>query len=270
MGKLAWGGAGAGVVSGAVLVACVGSVASTTPDAGTFDSGAFDAGHTSTDAGGADASSGDVAVPDSAGPVDGASPPPPEAGPTITVDFASGVDWPSFNGDLNGPIGASLGNARAVCVSPGVPANCAANAVVYRSSGAGWTATVDAPNATWVWRGDVIATGLADLQFAIFQKTFTLGVNPAGTIQIAADDFVAVRVNGTLVGSTGSLTDPSIAYQGQSTALRLDLGAYLKVGANTIAVIAQNGPQSFAGCGSPCTFQQNTGGVLFSGSLSSH
>jgi hypothetical protein len=232
-------------VAAAALCACGGAVAEPPPALGAHDDsydGVSDARPPSTDSG--------------------------RVGATV-IQFASGTDWPSFNGDLDGPVGASVGHARAVCVSPGVPANCAADAVVFRTSGVGWTATVDAPNAAWIWRGDVTPTGQADLQFAVFQKTFTLGANPTGSIQVAADDLVSVRVNGVLVGSAGSLTDPNVAYQAQLTATTLDLGSFLAEGANTLTIVAQNGPASFAGCGTPCTFQQNLAGVLFGGSLSS-
>jgi hypothetical protein len=252
MRKLVFVGVGAAVAFGCVLVACVSSSSSPSRDAGTFDSGVFDAGNandTGNDSAASPGDSGDAS--------------------TITLTFASGTDWPSFDGDLGGSDGGSLGNAKTVCVAPGVPPSCPPGSVDYRDGGGGWTATVTAPGAVWIWRGDVVATGLSDLQFAVFEKTFTLGAHPSGTIQIAADDFVEVRVNGAVVGSAGSLTDAGAAFQGQSTATTLDLGPYLEIGTNTVTVVAQNGPQSYAGCATPCTFQENTAGVLFGGTLTS-
>src|SRR5215813_10134613 len=187
-----------------------------------------------------------------------------------TQTFASGEDWPSYDGTLDGPQGASLGNARAVCVVATAPANCPTDALVYRSSGAGWSATPsEAPSALWIWRADVSRDALSDLQLAVFQKTFTLGTSPHGSIQVAADDFVEVRVNGTVVGSAGSVTDEATAFAGQSAVTTLDLTVALHAGANTITVIAQNGPQSFGGCAAPCTYAVNTAGAIFGGTLTS-
>jgi len=185
--------------------------------------------------------------------------------------FASGADWPSFDGDLGGAHGASLGNAKAVCVSPSVPASCPTGGLAFRTSGAGWNATVTAaPGAIWIWRGDVSPSGLSDLQFAVFEKTFTLGASPSGTIQVAADDFVEVRVNGSVAGSAGSVTDETVAYSGQSAVTTFDLGPLLQAGENTITIIAQNGPQAFGSCATPCPFTVNMAGVVFGGVLSWH
>jgi hypothetical protein len=189
----------------------------------------------------------------------------------VTLPFASGADWGWFGGDLDGADGGSLGTAVDVCVTPSVPANCPTDAVIYETSGSGWGANITPiPGARWIWRGDVTSTAIADLQFAVFQKTFVLGAAPAGTIQIAADDYAEVRVNGNTVGSTGSVTDESAAFQAQSSLKTIDLGSYLVEGANTITIVGQNGPASFAGgaC-SPCTYSVNTAGVLFGGTLTS-
>jgi hypothetical protein len=111
---------------------------------------------------------------------------------------------------------------------------------------------------------------VSDLLFAVFQRTFVLGSSPTGTIQLAADDFAEVLVNGSVVGSTGSVTSFGAAYASQSSLETLDLSGYLVEGSNTITVVGQNGPASFTGgeC-SPCTYAMNTAGVVFGGSLSS-
>jgi hypothetical protein len=198
------------------------------------------------------------------------APPSNDGDGRTTVAFASGEDWPSYAGDLTGAQGASLGTAKAVCVGPTAPANCPSDALRYRTSGSGWNAMLTAaPGAVWIWRADVSVTGLADLQFAIFEKTFDLGANPTGTIEVAADDFVAVGVNGAAVGSAGSVSDETLAYAGQAKATSFDLGPHLHSGPNIITVVAQNGPQSFGGCASPCTFATNTAGVVFAGTLTS-
>ena len=102
----------------------------------------------------------------------------------------------------------------------------------------------------------------------MFQKTFALGSNPSGTILIAVDDFAEVLVNGSVAGTTGSVTDVSVAYQAQNTAVTIDLGPYLVAGTNTITIVAENGPASFTGyvC-SPCTYATNTAGAVFGGTL---
>ena len=202
-------------------------------------------------------------------------PPPGDAQPdtsdaSTTLTFVSGPDWPSFDGDLSGSDGGTSGPAKTVCVAPGVPASCPAGAVVYRATGAGWTGVVSVPGALWIWRGDVAVGNQADLQFAVFEKTFTLGANPSGVIQILADDYVEVRVNGTTAGSNGSVTVNADAFQAQSVPKTVDLTPYLHAGQNTLTVVGQNGPQSFGSCAAPCTFAENTAGVLFGGALTSH
>src|SRR5262249_19050311 len=105
-------------------------------------------------------------------------------------------------------------------------------------------------------------------QLAVFQKTFTLGPNPSGTIYVAVDDFAEVRVNGTVVGTTGSIGDVSAARAAQSNLMFFDLTRYLAEGENTLAIVAQNGPAAFTGgaC-SPCSYATNGAGVVFGGAL---
>jgi hypothetical protein len=193
------------------------------------------------------------------------------SGTMTSVTFASGAEWPWFAGDLGGPKGASLGMAALVCVSPTAPANCPAGAVIYQTSGSSWSAnTASIPDALWIWRGDVILDAVSDLLFAVFQRTFVLGSSPTGTIQIAADDSAEVLVNGSVVGTTGSVTSFGAAYASQSSLETLDLTAFLVPGPNTITVVGQNGPASFtAGECSPCTYSMNTAGVVFGGTLTS-
>jgi hypothetical protein len=191
--------------------------------------------------------------------------------------FASGPTWPSFDGDLSGSDGGSLGQARLVCVSATVPAGCPEGAFAYRSPGqqaSGWTATSTlAPEARWVWRGDVALGHVADLAFAVFEERFTLGSGPSGRIEVAADDFVEVRANGQTVGSCGSVSPSggTQAYACQTTGASFDLTPWLHPGVNTLTIVGQNGPAAFAGCAEPpCTYVTNLAGVLFGGYLSSH
>jgi hypothetical protein len=188
-----------------------------------------------------------------------------------TILLLSGSDWPWFPGGLGGVDGGSLGSAGLVCVTADIPSKCPAGAVIYKPGAtdvAGWSASY--PGALWIWRGDVTPDAIGDLQFALFQRTFALGSKPTGSIQIAADDFAEVLVNGTVAGSTGSITDESVAWQGQNNLTSVDLTAYLVEGANTITVVAQNGPATFTGgaC-SPCPYSYNTAGVVFGGMLTS-
>ena len=161
--------------------------------------------------------------------------------------------------------------AALVCVSPTGPPDCPAGAVVYQMSGSGWSADISSiPNAYWIWRGDVTLDAVSDLLFAVFQRTFVLGSSPTGTIQIAADDFAEVLVNGSVVGTTGSVTSFGAAYASQSSLETLDLTAYLVPGPNTITLVGQNGPASFTeGECSPCEYSNNTAGVVFGGTLTS-
>lgn len=189
-----------------------------------------------------------------------------------TITFVSGDDWPWFAGDLDGADGGSMGTASVVCVTPTSPPNCPPNAVVYQTgTNSGWQADTSAlPNAYWIWRGDVSPYRIADLEFAVFQKSFFLGSNPTGAISIAADDFAEVRVNGSPAGGMGSVTNVAIASRSQSALVTFDLGPYLVEGVNTITVIGQNGPASFASCYGACTYAQNTAGVVFGGTLTSY
>jgi hypothetical protein len=199
----------------------------------------------------------------------GVTPQPGLCSGSCTIAFASGTDWAWFSGDLGGVQGTPLGNAALVCVNATTPPNCPSGAVIYRSGGSGWMADTSAfPDAHWIWRGDVEPDAAADLQYAVFQKAFVLGAHPSGSIEIAADDLAEVLVNGQVAASTGSVTDVSVAWQAQSTLKLIELGPFLVEGTNTLTVVGQNGPASFAGgaC-SPCTYATNTAGVVFAGTF---
>jgi hypothetical protein len=194
------------------------------------------------------------------------------AGPS-TIAFVSDATWPWFDGNLQGPEGPSRGTAALVCVSAVLPTNCpgaAAGAVVYQTGDqtSGWRASY--PGAFWIWRGDVTPTEIGDLQFAVFQRTFVLGANPKGVISIGADDLAEVMVNGEVVGTTGSVTDVTVASANQNQLTEMALDDYLVEGANSITIVAENGPSSFTGgaC-SPCPYAINTAGVVFGGTLTS-
>jgi hypothetical protein len=202
--------------------------------------------------------------------------PPPDSG-RMCVDrcflaFASGPTWPSFDGPpvpSGGALhGASLGPARDVCLNAGFPVDCPADAVDYGYLGAGWTAGA-ALAGSWIWRGDVTPMAPADLAFAVFETSFSLGSAPAGTITIGTDDSATVYVNGTSIATVGSVVGASAASMSSTSATSFDLTPALHAGTNTITVVGQNGPASFAGgCGADgCNYSQNPAGVVFAGSF---
>jgi hypothetical protein len=165
-----------------------------------------------------------------------------------------------------------MGMAADVCVNPTLPADCPSGAVIYKTSGgSGWTANTSAyPSARWIWRGDVTPTADADLVFAVFQASFDLGPNPTGAINLAADDYAEVLVNGSVAGSVGSVTNETTAGNGQDEFPSFSLTPYLVQGTNTITIVGQNGPNTYVNGGntcSPCTYANNTAGVVFGGTL---
>lgn len=126
---------------------------------------------------------------------------------------------------------------------------------------------VPLPGATWIWAPGITgATAPAELAQFFFTKTITLAAAPAAaTFLIAADDFAEVRVNGAVVGTTGSTT--VAVSPGPFTVLKsLDILPHLTAGANTITVRGQNGVGSFAAC-TNCTYKQHPAGVVFGGSI---
>ncbi len=182
-----------------------------------------------------------------------------------SIVFSSGPDWESFGG----PDAKDVGPAQEVCVNASVPMDCPSGALRYRHTfGQGWTAFNGLPNVHWIWLATVAQSQRADNVQAQFAKSFTLGDNPRGRIAVAADDFAVVYVNRMLVGAVGSTSAVSVAANGQNNAASFDLTPALRAGDNTITIVAQNGPASFAGCPKECTYNENPAGVAFTGTLS--
>src|SRR5437867_400165 len=147
----------------------------------------------------------------------------------ITISFVSDSTWNSFEMNPDGSFGASLSPAQFVCAGLSAPPNCPAGATVY-GTWPGWNADLSAIlGAFWIWRPGVTgATSPADLQGAYFSKDFDLaGLLGTGTIFLAADDFAEVSINGTLVGSTGSITDYGLAVGAQSALKEFDLTPFM-------------------------------------------
>jgi hypothetical protein len=182
-----------------------------------------------------------------------------------TLTFQSGTDW-----QVSDSQGAVLGQAQNVCVNANNPATCPTGATVYGFAGSAWTANLSSiAGSTWIWAPGVMgSTSSADLQQYDFSQSIQVAAVPiGGTISIAADDFAQVFVNGISVGSTGSVTDFGVAVAAQQNLTTFDISAELTRGRNTITVLAENGPASFAGCNGSCTYAQNPAGVVFGGEI---
>ena len=123
------------------------------------------------------------------------------------------------------------------------------------------------PGATWIWAPNLTGSSPASLARYTFSNTITITGTPvSGTIYMLADDFVELRVNGTLVGSIGSITTASQSGGAQPALAQFDVLPYLVSGANTISFTAQNGPDSFSGF-TNATYSQNPAGVVFGGTI---
>jgi hypothetical protein len=198
----------------------------------------------------------------------------PTCGATCVITFASSSEWIAYDDDPASNAAANqLGAAQPVCLNAGAPPNCPAGAVLYGFANATWAANLATiPAALWIWGPGTTMSGAADLKRFAFVHQFVLGATPNGTLNVAADDFAEVRVNGTVASSIGSVTDVGAASAANNSVKTIDISSLLRPGGNTITVIGQNGPPSFAGgCGgAACTYAQNPAGVVFGGTLSYH
>jgi hypothetical protein len=187
------------------------------------------------------------------------------------IPFASSSDWAVYDDDpVTNPAAQKLGMAQPVCLNASSPPNCPAGAVLY-GFGNGWglsLATI--PGALWIWGPGVSPSAPADLKRFVFVHTFAVGTSPSGTLSVAVDDAAEVRVNGSVAGVAGSVTDVRAASQASSTLTSFNLSPLLVNGTNTIAVAGQNGPSSFGGCPGSCTYSMNPAGIVFGGTLTYH
>ena len=198
----------------------------------------------------------------------------PVSASAASTSFVSDGTWAVYNADpATGPA-TFLGDAEKVCLNASSPTPCPAGAIVYGFPYNGWFANLSSvPGATWIWAPGVNgATTPADLQQFFFSKTFSVpaGSYTGSSISISADDFAEVRVNGNIAGTIGSTINIQQAGSAQSGLTKFDVSTLLVAGKNTIAVRGQNGPSSFSpiGCG-PCSYAQNSAGVVFGGALES-
>lgn len=199
------------------------------------------------------------------------------AQPASVISFASDTSWAVFNSDPGRATGSQgvrfLGRAELVCLNDFSAYACPAGATDFDYPfGGGWPADLSAiPGAAWIWGAGVTAsTAPAPLAEYFFSKTFILTGQPTGgTVRVAADDFAAIFVNGSSVGSIGSVTDIGAAGDAETVLHSFDIGSFLKPGANTITVEAQNGSAFFSPiCEEGCPYDENPAGVVFGGSLS--
>lgn len=183
------------------------------------------------------------------------------AGQAQEIDFASDPSW-----KVSGPASGSLGSAQNVCLNSFSPANCPAGAAIYGWLDPAWgTSLSSIPGATWIWAPGITGTTAPAYPAEyLFSKEFELPGTPlAGSISFAADDYAEAIVNGTLVGTIGSLTDVHAAQSAQAALRTFDITSLLVSGKNVIAVRGKNGPY---GCGNG-QYGCNPAGVVFGGSL---
>ncbi len=181
-----------------------------------------------------------------------------------TITFGSNNQW-SVSDSSN----VSLGSAEYVALNASMPAVQPPGAIQYGVFGSGWSADLSTiPGAYWIWAPGITgATPNASLAEYSFNRKFDLAGTPiSGSISVAVDDMAQVYVNGMLAGTTGSITNAGVAFQGQSELKSFDLTPFLVTGTNTIEILAQNGPDSFGGV-TDADYQHNPAGVVFGGTL---
>lgn len=191
--------------------------------------------------------------------------------PTCRISLDSGPAWTVRSVSASGAPGPKLGPARAVCLNSSVPAPCPAGALVFgfpASAGQAWTADRSAiGSAPWIWSPSASPAAAGDLQRFVFERSFELRAEAVGTLLVAVDDFAEVRVNGKRLGAIASVEQVAIASRAQGPLSRFDLSPYLVRGPNTISILAQNGPGTFAGCPGACSYQQNPAGLVVGGDI---
>ena len=195
----------------------------------------------------------------------------PKAIAATTITFGSDTTWDVYNGNPSSGTSQLLGKAEFVAANASSPTVQPPGTVNYGYPAAGGlTANLSSiPGSFWVWAPGITGSTIApDFQQYYFSKTMQLGTPLSGSISVAADDLVEVIVNGTSVGSYGSITTPLLATQ--STLKTYDLLPFLVSGNNTITIRGENGPSSFsvfATPGQPATYAQNPAAVVFGGAI---
>jgi Thrombospondin type 3 repeat len=194
------------------------------------------------------------------------------------ITGTAGAITPASGGDAGGTI-VTVNNGLGDQTDPHVSGDLVTYADIvdggsrirYHDLGAGTDRVVPRaspiPEAVWIWAPGITgATSPSDLAQFFFSKTVTLAATPSGaTLLVAADNFAEVRVNGTVVGTTGSTTDFAAGLASQQSLKSFDIAPYLNAGTNTITIRAQNAT-GFGAC-SPCSYSQNPAGVVFGGTI---
>jgi len=193
----------------------------------------------------------------------------PECDGPCKLSFASGPDWSVYDDDpATNPSAQKLGGAQPVCLNPTAPPSCPPGAVIYGFPYQGWSfSLLTVPGALWVWGPGVSPTDTADLKRFFFSQVFAVGRRPRGHISVAVDDAAEIRINGKVLDSVGSVTAVSEASIANSRLTSFDITPLLVAGSNTITIVAQNGPSTFAGCPSACAYSSNPAGVVFGGEI---
>ncbi len=108
------------------------------------------------------------------------------------------------------------------------------NAAALSVINPGWTASI--PDATWIWSTDPVLAPTTVNDTKTFDKTFTVtGTVASSTLDIAADNFFTVYVNGVQVGSEQNNDNNfQLGTQHNYTVSNLHTGS------NTIKVVATN------------------------------
>jgi hypothetical protein len=189
-------------------------------------------------------------------------------------DFASDRNWLVFtdvpeSAFRQGP--TFLGKAQRVCLNAAAPSPCPSGATLYGWPGSsGWLADLTSiPDAKWIWASGVTgATTPSDNARYVFAQHVSIprrAVVTQAVVSVAADDMASVYVNGALVGTVGSVTNPAAATFAQNNLTSFAITAALTGGRNVVAVVGTNGPAAFGGCPTACSYAQNPAGVVFGG-----
>jgi len=190
-----------------------------------------------------------------------------DAAAQSTITLHTDETWSAFDPAAASTLTSDAGAARLVCLTDGT--QCPSGAMKYWSGdatgygGTGlWNVYIDpATQARWIWSPTVTpdTTGAENAEF-FFVKAFSVPGTPvSATVTCAADDLAELYVNGTAVAQR---------CDGGSALNTLDVGAYLRPGANMFVLHAQNGPKWFsATCSDTCTYSQNPAAVVLYGTI---
>jgi hypothetical protein len=176
-----------------------------------------------------------------------------------TINYVSDTSWA-----VTDVSSVPVGNSVFVCLNAGSPSPCPAGAVLWGYDGSGWGQSLASiPGAGWIWAPGLTGSSESALAKYTFTRTFTLDGPPvSGSLFMTADDYVEARVNGTFIGSVGSIVNAGSSGAGLAL-VSFDILPNLAEGENTIEITGQNGPVSFGGS----TYQTNPAGVVFGGTI---